>query len=129
MKPFNIEKAKAGAEVCTRDGRKARVICFDKVNPSGDYARFSIIALVMEFDGCEAIYTYDQTGTYNCSRHESVDDLMLAGERHDGWVNVYRTKRGGIIFSEVYEEKEIALAAKRLTSGAYADTIKIEWRE
>lgn len=28
-KPFNIEKAKSGARVITRDGRKARVVCYD----------------------------------------------------------------------------------------------------
>lgn len=29
MKPFDLEAAKAGKPVCTRDGRKARIICFD----------------------------------------------------------------------------------------------------
>lgn len=30
MKPFDLEAAKAGKPVCTRDGRKARIICFDR---------------------------------------------------------------------------------------------------
>ena len=29
LKPFNLEAAKSGKPVCTRDGRKARIICFD----------------------------------------------------------------------------------------------------
>ena len=29
LKPFNLEAAKDGKPVCTRDGRKARIICFD----------------------------------------------------------------------------------------------------
>lgn len=29
LKPFDLETAKAGKPVCTRDGRKARIICFD----------------------------------------------------------------------------------------------------
>lgn len=29
LKPFDLEAAKAGKPVCTRDGRKARIICFD----------------------------------------------------------------------------------------------------
>ena len=29
LKPFNLEAAKQGKPVCTRDGRKARIICFD----------------------------------------------------------------------------------------------------
>lgn len=30
LKPFDLEAAKAGKPVCTRDGRKARIICWDK---------------------------------------------------------------------------------------------------
>ena len=29
MKPFDLEKAKAGSPVCTRSGEKVRIICFD----------------------------------------------------------------------------------------------------
>ena len=29
LKEFNLEAAKSGKPVCTRDGRKARIICFD----------------------------------------------------------------------------------------------------
>lgn len=29
LKPFDLEAAKQGKPVCTRDGRKARIICFD----------------------------------------------------------------------------------------------------
>ena len=42
FKPFDLEQAKAGKPVCTRDGRKARIICFD-TKTLGDYP---IIALV-----------------------------------------------------------------------------------
>ena len=30
LKPFNLEEAKQGKPVCTMDGRKARIICFDR---------------------------------------------------------------------------------------------------
>lgn len=29
LKPFDLEAAKQGKPVCTRDGRKARIVCFD----------------------------------------------------------------------------------------------------
>lgn len=45
LKPFDLEAAKAGKPVCTRDGRKARIICFDRVNSK------SILALVDSTDG------------------------------------------------------------------------------
>lgn len=49
LKPFSLEAAKAGKPVCTRDGRKARIICFDsKWRP--------IVALVTECNGEEIPY-------------------------------------------------------------------------
>lgn len=30
MKEFDLEKAKAGHPVCTRDGHEARILCFDR---------------------------------------------------------------------------------------------------
>ena len=30
LKPFDLKAAKSGKPVCTRDGRKARIICFDR---------------------------------------------------------------------------------------------------
>ena len=41
LKPFNLEEAKAGKPICTRDGRKARIICYDKKGDSDP-----IIALI-----------------------------------------------------------------------------------
>ena len=29
LKPFDLQAAKSGKPVCTRDGRKVRIICFD----------------------------------------------------------------------------------------------------
>lgn len=31
MKEFDLEKAKAGHPVCTRDGKEARILCFDRI--------------------------------------------------------------------------------------------------
>ena len=35
LKPFDFEAAKAGKPVCTRDGRKVRIICFDAKRKDG----------------------------------------------------------------------------------------------
>ena len=32
MRPFNLEEAKAGKSVCTKDGKDVRIICFDRKN-------------------------------------------------------------------------------------------------
>lgn len=41
LKPFDLEKAKAGAKVVTRDGREVRIICFDRKAPV-----FKLVALI-----------------------------------------------------------------------------------
>lgn len=80
LKPFSLEAAKAGKPVCTRDGRKARIICFDKRGGS------PIIALVetfvVEYDCIrEETYYYTIDGRKIGQNAESKDDLMMQGTR------------------------------------------------
>ena len=83
LKPFDLEAAKAGKTVCTRDGRKARIICFDKKN---DY--YPIIALV-ETEGKECIFQYTSNGEYlEGNENNSHSNLMMLPEKRVGWINV-----------------------------------------
>lgn len=114
LKPFDIQKAKEGKPVCTRDGRKARIICFDT---KGDVC--PIIALVEE-NGIEAAYHYDKNGrnAYN----KSGLDLMMLYEKKEGYINVYSTM--------IYDTLEAADKAMRdINSNYYIQTIKVEWEE
>lgn len=74
MRNFDINEAKAGKPVCTRAGRKARIICFDA-------KRFGkpIIALIYDnFDREECRY-YPRTGKIHEDDNElSALDLMMA---------------------------------------------------
>ena len=45
LKPFNLKAAKEGKPVCTRDGRKARIICFDRKFYHDGY-NYPIVAMV-----------------------------------------------------------------------------------
>ena len=124
LKPFNLEAAKSGKPVCTRDGRKARIICFDK---KGDYP---IVALVNDYNKEEYIKNYDKFGKKFIDG-ETTDDLMMLPEKKEGWVNVYNSL-GVITFSHnPYDTKEEALEELKSASGrAYCvDTIKINWEE
>ena len=69
MKATDIEKVKAGHPVQTRDGRNARVICFD-VKAKEPYA----LALV-DHDGMEYVYSFYED--LNCMAPPSYD-LILA---------------------------------------------------
>lgn len=86
FKPFDLEQAKAGKPVCTRDGRKARIICFD-AKTLGDYP---IIALVENADNSiyEAAYYFSDKGEYLRGNIRNID-LVIPLEEHEGWVNIY----------------------------------------
>lgn len=116
LKPFDIQKAREGKPVCTRDGRKARIICFDAKGKQ------PIIAL---FEGEKAdeeiIQTYSINGGYYGFRKEDHRDLMMLPEKKEGWVNVYDD-------TPIYDTKEEALN-KRSEFRGYIDTVKVSWEE
>ena len=118
LKPFDLQKAREGKPVCTRDGRKARIICFDRV---GD---FPIVALTDDREYKEEgvnLYDINGKGSNECF------DLMMLPERKDGWVNVYNSL-GVVTFSHnPYDTKKEALANAKPKD--YVDTVKINWEE
>lgn len=123
MKPFDLEAAKAGKPVCTRDGRKARIICFDTIN-KGNYP---IIAL-LEDKGSEAIFYYNKDGKCNVGTER---DLMMLPEKKEGWVNVYKSYNVGKktpCIASIYPTKEEAKKSS-VVGFDYVDTVKIEWEE
>ena len=80
LKPFDIQKAREGKPVCTRDGRKARIICFDVK------AKKPIAALITNDDTEEAHFYYDngRSDQYQEYRY----DLMMLPEKKEGWINI-----------------------------------------
>ena len=121
LKPFDIQKAREGKPVCTRDGRKARIICFDRV---GD---FPIVALTDDRDYKEEgvnLYDINGKGSNECF------DLMMLPEKKEGWINICRnlnTNKTELDTEDVYNTKEEAL--QNLSSMTYVTTVKIEWEE
>lgn len=81
-KPFDLEEAKAGKPVCTRDGRRARIICFDAKG------QHSIIALVTDRIQ-ESPYNYTEKGYHYIEDVETMADLMMLSEKKVGYVNLY----------------------------------------
>ena len=80
LKPFDIQKAREGKPVCTRDGRKARIICFDTINE----INYPIIALIEGF-GYETLCYYNEGGK---AHFGNTFDLMMLPEKKEGWINV-----------------------------------------
>ena len=75
--PFDIEKAKQGAKVVTRDGHNVRILCFDRNSDE-----YPIIVLIQRKDDEDedAVETYTKNGKYNIADDESDDDLMIEEE-------------------------------------------------
>ena len=74
LKPFDLQKAKEGKSVCTRDGRKARILCFDLENNV-----CPIVAAVKE-NNMEVLYHYDTKGL-NCYKKSGIDLMMLPDKK------------------------------------------------
>ena len=126
LKPFDIQKAKEGKQVCTRDGRKARIICFNR-----ESIGFPIIALVKNGD-TEGVYQFDDKGRSNIDDEERGYDLMMLSEKKEGWVNVYRDCDGVNITKDdnIYSSKDSAIASAQVNDrDNYVDTVKICWEE
>lgn len=133
LKPFDLEAAKAGKPVCTRDGRKARIICFDAKRKDGK----NIMALIpsKEYPGFEDLVAYPNNGNYH-GGHENDGDLMMLPEKKEGWVNIYNRNRPRTSSENcyimtgvsVFETKEGAISYIDKDK-EYIDTVKIEWEE
>ena len=120
LKEFNLEAAKAGKPVCTRDGRNARIIFWDK---KGDYP---IVALIQDNENSEHIEYYTENGIFSNDGNNKNRDLMMLSQKKEGWVNVYNSL-GVITFSHnPFDTKEEAMKDK---GKYYVDTVKIEWEE
>lgn len=122
MRDFNLELAKQGHPVCTRDGRPARVIFWEA---KGD---FPIIALITLSDGSEDHVSYTINGEFSMGKQDGVD-LMMAPVKHEGWVNIYQFTAGHYSAGQsVYKNEEDAVHSGKGVA-AYVATAKIEWEE
>lgn len=123
LKEFDLEAAKAGKPVCTRDGRKARIICFDAKRKDGK----NIMALIpsKEYPEFEDLVAYPNNGNYH-GGHENDGDLMMLPQKKEGWINIYKDFEDTVCCA--YLTKEDALKNRSIEDG-YITTIKIEWEE
>lgn len=129
LEPFSFEAAKAGKPVCTRDGRKARIICFDAKDDK------PIIALVETRSDKDApiedIEKYFINGHLVFEVGESCGDLMMLHEKKEGWVNVYKSEDDNFPATlgcyYVYNTKEEAI--NNSDPDTTIATVKISWEE
>ena len=125
MKQFSLEEFKKNPnrKIVTRDGRPVRIVCTDSKNT------YPIVALVSNGE-VESTENYMPDGSY-LENEENKFDLFFDVPLKHGWVNLYRTEKGMIIFGNVRETKEDALDELENTANIckHIDTIHIEWEE
>lgn len=124
MKPFDLEKAKAGASVCTREGIRARIVCFD-----ADNDRFPIVALLKGDNDKEYPVSFTKEGRFSDGEADSSKDLFMEGIKKEGWINVYEALAEKCI-GAVYNSKEAAMRMRANEQGIkYITTVRVEWEE
>ena len=117
MKPFNLEQAKAGKPVCTRDGRDARIVCFDVRHED-----YEVAALIKDTLGQEDVETFTEEGWWTFDKRETAKDLFMKAEKKEGWINIY--SNGNLSRIHLTRDDAINIAANNVVA-----TIKIEWEE
>lgn len=107
MKPFNLEEAKAGKPVCTRDGRDARVVCFDA---KGEFPIVGLVTVEKDPD-IESAAHFCINGDYFSDGHECVSDLFMKSEikKSVGYRRyLWKTPLGLAVVCSHYEDSELS---------------------
>ena len=120
LKQFNLEEylANPSRKVVTRCGLAVtRFLCTDRKHTK------PIVACIE--DGCtEVVCFYAKDG--KVTSNMSTDfDLFFAPEKHEGWVNVYKSESDWSLGASIWQTEEEA--KKWVGAADYATTIKIEW--
>jgi hypothetical protein len=90
MKPFDLEKAKAGQPVITREGLPVKFFSFQMKN------EYPICGYVIENDGQECVTIWNENGK-EYKNSESDYDLFMTPVKKEGWINVYKDVLTGVL--------------------------------
>lgn len=133
MKPFNLEEAKAGKPVCTRDGHSVRIICFDRVVDG-----IPIVALITTDDSTETVVYYDENGIAHGMLGAKLPlnfplNLMMKPEKKQGWFAIYRScsNKHVAATTHIYATKEEVenIIKENAVEDEIIEIRKIEWEK
>ena len=124
MKRFSLEEylKNPSKKVVTRMGRKVRIICTDRED-----SIYPVVALVKDDNKeLDILVAYTKDGI-PAEYNEAYYTLFFVPEKHEGWINVYKSGIGWSLGSSIWQTEEEA--KKWVGAADYATTIKIEWEE
>ena len=119
MKQFNLEEylKNPTRKVITRGGSPVKIHCTN-------YTKNQFI--IAEIEGTNLSETFDKDGKW-LNFVDSEKDLFFAPEKHERWVNLYKSGLGDYSLGrDRYSSKE---RAESVASGNCVSTVKIEWEE
>ena len=124
MRQFNLEEAKAGKPVQTKEGDDVRLLCFDRHNQE-----YPLIGLIQLEDGDEEIKTYTSEGKV-LAECESDSDLFMKPDIKERWINLYWDDAlqahcpGAVAFISEEKAKEGISPYKN-----HVATVKVAWED
>ena len=124
MKPFNLEEylVNPSKKVVTREGKPAKILYTDA---RGEYP---VIALVEHYqETFDIAFSFTKDGKWCTDGTNSNKDLFFAPEKHEGWINLYKSGNGWSLGANIWQTE--AGAKKWVGATDYTVTIKIEWEE
>ena len=126
MKQFNLEEYLKNPErkIVTRDGRAVkRILCTD-VN-----GKYPIVVVIENHDdNTERAISLTKDGKYTDGSSDNKD-LFFTSEKHEGWLNIYRSESGFYLRGNPYKSKEEADEVAKANYKTFCTTVKIEWEE
>ena len=126
MKEFNLEEAKAGKPVCTRDGRKVRILCWDfKISENETKILCAVESITQK--NTERTLFVNNRGEFTEGYNNALD-LMMQSEKNEGWINILYERQGNYYTPDdrLFESKEKA-ESKMYKEFQRVATIHIEW--
>lgn len=130
MKPFNLEEAKAGKPVVTREGKKVKFVAHVPEAREGH-------KVVFLNEG--KILSHYENGRYlqqlRNSDTDSGHDLFMASVKKKAWACVKQTSSGEANFmsGKLFKTKEEGLGYKAMHNSTFSSqvvaVIEIEWEE
>ena len=124
MEQFSLEEyLRNPRDLVTRNGRKARVICKDRVSKA-----CPLVVLVTMEDGEELPFTYHTDGKFYHDENEL--DLFFVPEEHEGWINLFGDSLCELYIGDlrIFKSKENAEKNGK-NNRNYVKSVKIKWEE
>lgn len=117
MEPFDLEKAKNGDAICTRDGKEARLLEVVKNDT------YPVIAVYLNDDGNEYVESYTLEGRAAlCGESES--DLMM-NTSNAGYINIFKN---GLCSGRIWPTRAKA-EANIGRAKEFIATVRVEWED